>query len=237
MSARLLWIDHARTVALVGMVAFHFVFDFSNFAILPVGLARTPFWWTFARVVASSFIFIAGVSLFLAHGRAWQPRKFLRRLAVLVAAAAGVSGATYLADPAGFVYFGILHSIAMSSVIGLAFLRAPAAVTLAAALGAAVLPRYLVGGIFDHPLLVWTGLATQNPPSMDYVPTFPWLAPFLAGLAFAQATRGTGLWRGATADPGPLARALAWPGRHSLSLYLLHQPILFGLAYLIASRS
>jgi len=237
MNARLPWIDSARTVALVGMVAFHFVFDFSNFGILPFGLARTPFWWTFARVVASSFIFIAGISLFLAHGEELKLRKFLRRLAVLVAAAAGVSLATYLAEPAGFVYFGILHSIAMSSIIGLAFLRAPALVTVTAALCAALLPRYVVGGIFDYPGLVWTGLATQHPPSMDYVPTFPWVAPFLLGLGLAKATRHTRLWRGSTAAPTPVARALAWPGRHSLSIYLLHQPILFGLAYLIATAA
>ena len=228
-------IDYVRTIALVGMVIFHFVFDFSSFGLLSPGLARTPFWWVFARVVASSFIFLAGVSLFLAHGEGLKPAKFLRRLGVLILAAAGISLATYLVEPGSFVYFGILHSIALSSVIGLLFLRAPALVTAAAALGAFVLPRYVGGGVFDHPALVWTGLATQVPPSMDYVPTFPWIAAFLMGLAFAKGTRGAGFWRFAPALPPGLARALAWPGRHSLAIYLIHQPVLFGLAYLIAT--
>lgn len=222
-----------RTLALIGMVAFHTVFDFASFGLLPADLARTPFWWSFARVVAFSFILIAGISLFLAHGAALKPRRFLRRLAVLGAAAAAVSAATYLAVPGSFVYFGILHSIALSSVIGLAFLRAPALLTLAAALGAMAVPHYVSGGVFDHPALVWTGLAARYPPSMDFVPTFPWLGPFLLGLALAQATRDWRLWQGPSAAPSRLARALAWPGRHSLSIYLLHQPILFGLAALL----
>lgn len=232
-TARIHALDLARTFALVGMVIYHSVYDLTWFGLLPAGLATTGFWSYFARTVAGSFVFIAGVSLYLAHRHQFRARAYLRRLGVLALAAAGVSLATYVSDPVRFVYFGILHSITVSSLIGLVFLRLPAVVAL---IGAAVffaVPYYVIGGVFDHPALVWLGLGAQHPPSMDYEPIFPWAGPFLLGLALAKAADTAGLWRWLRGR-GDGLRWLAWPGRHSLAIYLVHQPILFGLAYLAA---
>ncbi len=52
-------------------------------------------------------------------------RKFLRRLALVGGAAGLVSLATYLAFPENFIFFGILHAIALGSVLALPILRAP----------------------------------------------------------------------------------------------------------------
>ncbi|MCE5974273.1 DUF1624 domain-containing protein [Sinirhodobacter sp. WL0062] len=232
-TARIHALDLARSFALVGMVIYHSVYDLTWFGVLPAGIATTGFWSYFARTVAGSFVFIAGVSLYLAHGHQFRARAYLRRLGVLALAAAGVSLATYVSDPVRFVYFGILHSIAVSSLIGLAFLRLPSVVSL---LGAAVffaVPYYVIGGAFDHLALVWLGLGAQHPPSMDYEPVFPWAGPFLLGLALAKAADAVGLWQWLRGR-GESLRWLAWPGRHSLAIYLVHQPILFGLAYLAA---
>ena len=77
---------------------------------------------------------------------------------------------------------------------------------------------------------MWTGLGTWVPPSIDYEPLVPWLAPLLAGLAFGQAGGGR-LMQWGPKQPGQLAEALAWPGRHALSLYLIHQPILVAVVF------
>ncbi|MRH19565.1 DUF1624 domain-containing protein [Rhodovulum strictum] len=216
------------------MAVFHLVFDLEMFGHLPQGTAVTGGWRILSYVVAGSFLFLAGVSLQLAHGNGLRLRAFLRRLAMIGAAAGAVSLGTWIVFPASFVYFGILHAIAMASILGLAFLRLPALLTLAVALalllaahGAPALPG------LDAGWLDWTGLTARARPSVDYVPLVPWLAPFLAGLALARLAARAGLWarlerRG---DRRPLLRRLTWPGRHSLAIYLLHQPVLIGMVW------
>ena len=210
------------------MIAFHFVVDLELFGHVAPGTTGLPGWAWFARAVAGSFLFIAGVSLWLGHAGGIRWRPFLRRLAVLAAAAAGVTLVTRLAMPERFVFFGILHAIAAASLIGLLFLRLPAPVTLTAAAAALAAPTLLRGPPFDAPALLWLGLSSWRPPSMDFVPLFPWLAPCLAGIAAARLAARSGLW--ARLEPpgpeGPVTRALAAPGRVSLWVYLGHQPVL-----------
>src|SRR5262249_49642118 len=119
---------------------------------------------------------------------------------------------------------------------GLLFLKAPATVTLAGAAAAFMLPRLAASPAFDAQALIWLGLGTQLPATLDFEPVFPWLSPFLAGMAAAQfglprfaATPLAG-WQ-PEASP---ARGLAFAGRHSLAVYLVHQPLMFGALSLLA---
>ncbi len=228
---RLLWLDQARSVALLAMAIYHFCYDLEAFGHLPPGTMVSGWGAVFASTVAGSFLFLVGISLYLGHGRGIRWQAFFRRLAVICAAAALVTVMTYYVQGPRLVFFGILHSIAMSSVIGLAFLRLPIAVILVAAIAAATAPGYLATGIFDTPLLVWTGLTTLPVYAVDFVPTFPWLAPVLAGIATARITARAGMWNRPTAAPTRARRILAWPGQHSLFIYLVHQPILIGILW------
>lgn len=233
---RILLVDLARTAALAGMALFHFVYDLELFGHLPPGTTAMPSPWAyFARLVAGSFLFLAGVSLLLAHGDAIRWRAFLRRLALLAGAAALISLATFLALPDAWIFFGILHAIAAFSVIGLAFLRAPALLIAAVAVAVLAAEPYLRAPVFDAPWLLWLGLSTFEPRSVDFEPAFPWLTPFLMGMAAARWAETAGLWQRLRAAPPPpgWAAALAWPGRHSLILYLLHQPVLVGTVWAV----
>ncbi len=223
---RLVVLDLARTLAIVGMVVFHFTFDLALFGFIPADTLYQPFWYYFARVVAGSFLFLSGVSLWLAHGQGIRWRAFGVRFAKLAAAAALVSMASFWLVPGGPILFGILHAIAISTLIALAFLRLPWPVTLIVAVGIFAMGWAGRSPAFDSLWLVWLGLAETRPLMGDYVPLIPWAAPCLAGLAFAKATRVQTWHR--TAATLPLNR-LAFPGRHSLIIYLIHQPILFGL--------
>jgi uncharacterized membrane protein len=224
-AGRIAALDLARTAAIAGMVAFHFTFDLELFGYVPPGTTQTPFFYYMARMVAGSFLFLAGISLWLAHGRGIRWPAFWRRFGIVWGAAILISAASiYL--PTGLILFGILHCIAFGSLIGLAFLRLPAVVTLAVAGVVFALPWFARSPVFDPVWLVWLGLADTRPPMADYVPLLPWLAPLLAGVAAGRIGSRHALWH--RLRTRSLPRALVWPGRHSLAIYLLHQPLMIG---------
>ena len=219
------------------MVCFHIVFDLQMFGHLPFGTTLHPVFYWHARLVAGSFLFLAGVSLWLAHGQGIRWPAFWRRWIKLVAAAALVTVATYVALPEYFVYFGILHCIAASSLIGLFALRLPAAAV--AALGAVIMVAsyILPDPAFNAPLLRFIGLATEPAMTVDFEPLFPWVGPFLLGLASAKWARARGLLHRLTLPDTPVLRRLALPGQHSLMVYLVHQPILIALIWVASYLS
>ncbi len=235
-AGRIAALDLARTAAIVGMVAFHFTFDLEMFGYVAPGTTQLPFFYYMARMVAGSFLFLVGFSLWLAHGRRIRWPAFWRRFAIVLAAAVAISVASFYL-PTGKILFGILHMIAFGSLIGLAFLRVPVVVTLAAAAVVFVLPDFARHAVFDPVWMVWLGLAETRIFMADYVPLLPWLAPLLMGIAVARIADAQGWLAGLR--PRTLPRVLVWPGQHSLVIYLVHQPLMIGafaaIQYLRAS--
>lgn len=232
--ARIPGLDIARTVALGAMVLFHFTFDLELFGFLPPGTTTQPgVWRALAVATAGSFLLLAGVGLWLAHGGGIRWPAFWRRFAIIAAAAAAVSAGTYMAFPDAFVFFGILHSIALCSLFGLAALRLPVWVIVALAVVVYFAPDFARSDIFNAPWFWWTGLQTAPLRTVDYEPVFPWFAPFLVGIALAKLAGQSGaLARFATDRPSRAARLAGLPGRYSLIIYLVHQPILIGLVWI-----
>ncbi len=130
---RLIPLDVARTLAVVCMVIFHFTFDLALFGKIPPGTMSEPFWYYFARFIAGSFLFLSGVSLWLSHGRGIRWPAFWKRWARIAAAAALVTTASIWLVPGGTIWFGILHAMAATALIGVLALRLPWPVTLALA--------------------------------------------------------------------------------------------------------
>lgn len=235
---RIVWIDVARGLAIVAMAIYHFSWDLQYFRYVTPPTIDIGGWKMFARADASSFIFLVGLSLVLAHGKGIRWRPFWIRMAQILAGAAAITLVTYFVTPNGFIFYGILHSIAVLSLVGLLFLRVPVVLTLLAAAAAFLAPRYLTSPIFDSPLFWFTGLSDSLPHSNDYVPLFPWAAPLLVGIAVARLARSVGAFEWLRAHPpvdSSITRLLTFGGRHSLAVYLLHQPLLFGLVF-IASQ-
>jgi len=231
-------IDVARGIAIVAMAVYHFTWDLGPdlFGYTTLNAATNTAWVVFARLIAGSFLFIAGVSLVLAHRLGIRARAFLRRFAIIAGAAILITVATRLAIPDTYVRFGILHGIAAASVVGLLFLRLPVWLVLLAAAAVFAAPPLLADPAFNGAALLWLGLGTDVPAMIDYVPVLPWVGPTLLGIAATRIALAAGLdqrianWR----PSGRAGRALITAGRWSLVIYLVHQPVIIGLLYLLA---
>lgn len=233
---RFQWLDTARGIALLAMASYHFMWDLADFGYLDAAFPSTGWPKIYARAIASTFLFMAGFSLVLAHRNGIRWRSFGVRFAKIAAAAALVTAGTFFAIPQGFIFFGILHAIAVASLIGLLFLRAPPLLTILIAVAFVAVPNFgeLRSDTFNAPWLWWVGLSTRIHNSFDYVPLMPWLGPFLLGLAVARTDVIQGWLRqknGGTNLSKSGKASLRFIGRHSLVFYLVHQPILISILY------
>ncbi|WP_428640758.1 heparan-alpha-glucosaminide N-acetyltransferase [Roseibium sp.] len=231
--SRLAVLDFARGLAVVAMALYHLSWDLSWFGFVDWPVAHGSGWRVFAALIAGSFLFLAGVSLDLAHHKGIRWRPFRRRLAVIVVAAAAVSLVTYFTFGNTYVRFGILHSIAAASVIALPFTRLPFWVGAAGAVFLLSLPAWAGSPVFNGQLWLWTGLGTPEFASVDYVPVAPWAGVTLAGLSASRIFRGAHVWEKLAVFrlDGRAGRISRFLGRHSLPVYLLHQPVLYGLVW------
>jgi len=238
-SKRIEFLDFARGLALIAMTIFHFAFDMELFGFQERGFISQPHWKYFARAIASSFLILTGISLYLAHADGILWSGWRKRMVMIAGSALMITAATFFATPDQYIFFGILHQIAFASVAGLVFLALPWLVTLFVAVGIFWIGQTTHLTHFDPQWLWWTGLSAVIPNSSDFVPVFPWFSAPLFGIALAKFLQERG-WLKALAIPqfeGAIGRKLKFIGRHSLIYYLVHQPIMIGfiLAFAFAT--
>jgi len=226
-------IDFLRGLAIILMVGYHLLFDLGEFRgikrFLGFSTDLSSVAWTVAQYFfAGLFVVLSGTSSTLSRNNV---RRGLRLLAVSFA----VTAATYVFDPSSAIYFGILQCLAFSMLIyGAAFEKAgPVA---CAAWGAlvfglgAVLPILKKGLAVRFDWLLPLGITSPSFSSFDYFPLIPWLGIFLIGSALGKsvyASRRSLL-------PWPLPKTFVnAAGRHSLLIYIVHQPVIMGVLYIL----
>jgi uncharacterized membrane protein len=212
------------------MFVYHFAFDLRLFRVTQSDFEGDPYWLGLRALIVTLFLGLVGVSLVLAErGRATRAH-FWRRIGIVAACALAASVASWITFPARYIHFGILHCIAVASVLSLPLIRRPA---IAAATGIAVLAAGLTLAYpaFDMRALSWIGFTTHKPATEDYVPLVPWSGVVFLGIAAGHALARAGF--------RPLARLASAPpwlrflGRHSLAVYMLHQPVLLGVLWIV----
>lgn len=225
-------LDWARGIALIAMAAYHTLWDLSFYGFIAIGIGESPLWIAIQRSILTAFLLIAGASLQLAHGDGIRWWSFWRRWAMIAAGALAVSLGTYLLLPDYVAYFGVLHAIALFSLLALPFLRAPLWLVLAIAAALLAIALYQ-NPTFNTRELSWIGFFTSTPSTTDLVPVVPWFGVMLLGMASIRIAGQAG-WIDSAHTwhfPDPASRILKLLGRWSLVFYLLHQPLLVGIIY------
>ncbi|TAG27140.1 MAG: DUF1624 domain-containing protein [Burkholderiales bacterium] len=227
-------LDALRGVAIVWMTIYHFCFDLNHFGWIKQDFYHDPVWTWQRGAIVSLFLLCAGAgqAVALHQGQTWQ--RFWKRWAQVAGCALLVSAASYWMYPQTFIYFGVLHGIAVMLII--VRLTAHWGVWLWPLGALAIASKFIAASAISTPgnlqflnepgfnILGWV---SRLPVTEDYVPIFPWLGVMWWGVAAAQwllANRSAGM---AVSIP-PAAKWLAWLGTWSLTWYMLHQPVMIG---------
>jgi uncharacterized membrane protein len=219
---RSLFLDALRGFTVLLMIIFHFSFDLDHFGFFNIDIIHAPFWYFFPRLIVFLFLFAVGIALKLAHQNEIKWRAFTKRLLLILFWAAIISAVTFYAFPENWIYFGTLHAIAVVSILSLPFLKRPVEALIIA------LCLFIPSIIYDQ-TIPWIQLPHS---SWDYISPFPWVGASLLGIFAAH----KGLHK-LDFPSTKFVKSLNFLGKHSLFIYLIHQPILFGILMLVMKVS
>lgn len=239
-SRRILFIDEVRGFDIILMVCFHAFYTMGWLLDLPIGKTLYFFFEPAQPFFAGLFIFICGICCWFSHNN------WLRGLE-LAGVAVAMSLVLYFVMPDQMIWYGILHLLA-TCILLFALLkpllsRIPPWLGLILAATLAILTwniPYYNGSFFgveglwslavpesmiQNPWLYPLGLGHIRGAS-DYFPLMPWFFVFLCG-SFV------GVWATKGKFPKWMYRShapfLSAAGRHTLIIYIVHQPIIYGI--------
>lgn len=226
------WIDILRSIAIILMISFHawylwvHEFDYDIF-LLPENI-----WSILGKTSALLFMLLSGVSYALAekkYGKSIYRKYFFAGIKLLVFALM-ITGFTYFFFQSQLIVFGVLHFFALSFFLLPYALRFPLWVWLPTAIILAW-GIYFFGDIFAGTLtwiILW--FPGESFYSADYYPLFPYFLYIYAWAHIGRYFLSSGnieyfaFWKNCS--------FLAHIGRHSLLIYMLHQPIIFFFFFL-----
>ncbi len=229
--ARIAMIDVARGGAIAAMILYHICWDLNFYGLARFDLLGDTLWLVLRDAILGTFLVLVGVGLSMATRNGIHWPRVTSRVLVIAGGALAVSLASWWFSPERMITFGVLHHIALASVVGLAFLGVPTWAVMVAAVACLGAPTLLAGPTFDRDWLQWLGLMSYTPQTNDYVPLLPWFGPVLAGIALGRGLDAVPRLTGWQPAATPIL-ALGWAGRHSLAIYLTHQPLLIGALWL-----
>ena len=225
--SRLFALDAFRVFAIVMMIAYHFIYDLKYFGYVDWNTPLGDGFRQWRTSIVFGFVFAMGISMGLAHGTARKPRAFWKRVRQILACALLISIVSIFMFPESYIYFGILHFMVIASFLTFALIGRP---KCALFLGVLIVVSFWAGWVpYGWPVNLISGLPGYTE---DFASPFPWL-----GVACIGASLGEYL----AAHPdvktkisswnigGWLGKTVSFAGQRSLSIYMLHQPVLFAL--------
>lgn len=238
---RLHLIDTLRGLALVSMIIYHAFWSMENLFGKQITLLHGTPAYLWQQSTAALFIFISGFCWRLTH-------KHLKRSLTVLGCAVFIFLFTYLFDKNNAISFGILAFIGSAAIIMPPFAKIlkhlPPTGGLILSIVLFFLTKHIPHGYFGIYNFKWQlpqnlysnyftayiGLPPDNFYSADYFPLLPWLFMYIAGY-FANYNLQKFISR--TNIFNFNIKPLSLLGRHSLTTYLIHQPLIYCLLWIL----
>ncbi|MFA7614074.1 MAG: heparan-alpha-glucosaminide N-acetyltransferase [Candidatus Caldatribacteriota bacterium] len=216
--SRFPFLDQLRGHAVIWMIIFHFTYDLKALGFIQLDMS-SGFWYGFPRFIAFTFLFCVGFSSYFVHRKYIRWDFLKKRSLVLGLSALLISLSTYFLFPDQWIFLGTLHCIFLGSLLIAPLVRySKLSWTLMIGI---IFSQYVLG--YD---IKWVS-SLFNRPSMDFIPIYPWFWTMLLGLNLAPYLSK---WHFLNRFELP---GVSFLGQHSLKIYLVHQPLIFGTLSLI----
>lgn len=239
-SKRFWEIDSFRGIAIIMMVVYHLSYDLYFLAGAPIKINSLA-WTLFQRTTASLFLLLVGISLTISYSRAKEKYsgkelflKNLKRGIKIFLWGVIITIFTFVFLSNGVILFGILHLIGVSIIISYPLLEYKYK-NLGLGLLIIAVGSYLGNFTFNTPYLLWLGFEPRSFFSFDYFPLLPWFGVVLIGIFSGNLIYPHGKREFNIPDLSNnlITEILSFLGKHSLKIYLIHQPIIILLLYLL----
>lgn len=234
---RFLLLDTLRGFTLLGMILYHFLWDWVYIARIPLAWYHGTGAYIWQQSICQTFILLSGFC--------WSfGRHPLKRGLIVFWSGGIITLVTMLLMPENLVLFGVLTLIGSCMILMLpldSILKKINKPPILVALFATALllfivmhpawrgyPEYSKGNLFT----AYLGFPAKEFYSTDYFPLLPWFFLFVAGYLLHKISLCLG-WLKAPFLKKNLLPPLTFMGRHSLLIYMLHQPVLYGITMLI----
>ena len=231
MSKRIWELDALRGLALLGMMGIHFVYDLVD--LFGVWNWQQPAWYLFFKNnYGAVFFLISGISATLGS----HPVKRGAQVFLCGFLCTGVTLGMYLLGFAGkgiIIYMGVLQCLGLCMMLWPLFRRCPDRALTALGLAMMIAGWYLRTQAYPFWLLTPLGFAPYGFTSSDYFPLLPNFGYFLLGAVVGK--RAYAGRKSLFPRETPPLGLFRWMGRHSLMIYLLHQPVLAAIVAAIAA--
>ena len=222
------------------MVLFHILYDLNYFDVLKINF-DTLFFQSYIYINATPFLLLVGVSLTLSYSKAKKTmtekeiqKKFLVRGLKIFGYGLIITLVTWIYLPDGFIIFGILHCVGISVIFAYPFLKLQKS-SLGIGFSLVIAGVFLRFFIFDFYYLLWLGFIPAGFFTVDYFPLLPWFGVVLIGIFVGKKLYPNYKRSFHLNDMSEhrSVKILSFLGRHSLIIYLIHQPIILALIWLI----
>lgn len=224
-------IDSLRALALLSMIIYHTLWDLNYLFGVNIAWFNSVATHIWQQSICWTFIIISGFCVPLSS------KVFWRGINIIVCSFA-ITAVSTLVTPQNPIFFGVLGLIGsgmvLSSLLDKLFRHIKPTVGVVLFAGLFLVTRFFGEKIFppEWNLNMFTaclGFPPADFSSADYFPLVPWLFLYFAGyflcLLFKEKNYMKYLRR-------PRIKPLEFIGRNSLLIYMLHQPIIYGIMHL-----